>query len=173
VTSQDQVFGLDGKAYLSDQATIWRWRTAFQHEFAARMDWTIKEYAEANHPPAVTVNGVAGTAPLTIDTQVGKPVLLDAKGSSDPDGHRLSFRWFHYAEAGFVPGQSLARVSLGGTNAPATTVTVTEGCRPAWQPSKGPCPRSTAHVILEVTDNGTPALTSYRRVILNVDANRP
>jgi len=27
-----------------------------------------------------------------------------------------------------------------------------------------------AHVILAVTDNGTPALTSYRRVILNIRA---
>ena len=34
---------VEGKAYTSDQATIWRWRTAFQHDFAARMDWTIKE----------------------------------------------------------------------------------------------------------------------------------
>ena len=89
------------------------------------------------------------------------------------DGHRLAYRWFHYAEAGFVPGQSLARVSLSGTNAPVTTVTVTEACRPAWQPSKAPCPRSSAHLVLEVTDSGVPALTSYRRVILNVDANRP
>ena len=105
--------------------------------------------------------------------QVSKPVVLDAKGSSDPDGHRLAYRWFHYAEAGFVPGQSLARVSLSGTNAPVTTVTVTEACRPAWQPSKAPCPRSSAHLVLEVTDSGVPALTSYRRVILNVDANRP
>ena len=31
------------RRYTSDQATIWRWRTAFQHDFAARMDWTIKE----------------------------------------------------------------------------------------------------------------------------------
>ena len=29
-----------------------------------------------------------------------------------------------------------------------------------------------AHVILAVTDNGTPALTSYRRVILTIQ-NRP
>jgi hypothetical protein len=172
VTSQDLVFGYDGKAYLSDQATIWRWRTAFQHEFSARMDWTIKEYAEANHSPVVTVNGVAGTAPLFIGTQVGKRVTLDANGSTDPDGHRLSYRWFHYAEAGFVPGHSLARVTLSGTNAPITTVTVTEGCRPNWQPTMAPCPESSAHLILEVTDNGTPALTSYRRVILNVATSR-
>ena len=28
--------------HTTDQATIWRWRTAFQHDFAARMDWTVK-----------------------------------------------------------------------------------------------------------------------------------
>jgi len=172
VTSQDQVLGYDGKIYLSDQATIWRWRTAFQHEFAARMDWTLREYADANHPPMVSVNGSAGTAPVYIETAVGKPVLLDASAARDPDGHRLQFRWFHYGEAGFVPGRALARVSLSGTNAPQTTVTVTEACRPAWHPSREPCPPSSAHIILEVTDNGTPALTSYRRVILNVAAGR-
>ena len=41
--SRDTVVGVDGKTYTSDQATIWRWRTAFQHDFAARMDWTIKD----------------------------------------------------------------------------------------------------------------------------------
>ena len=40
-------------------------------------------------------------------------------------------------------------------------------------PVEATLPRSTAHIILEVTDAGTPALTSYRRVILNVrPANR-
>ena len=41
--------GVDGRTYTSDQATIWRWRTAFQHDFAARMDWTVKD-AEARQP---------------------------------------------------------------------------------------------------------------------------
>ena len=41
-SSRDTVVGADGKAYTSDQATIWRWRTAFQNDFAARMDWTTK-----------------------------------------------------------------------------------------------------------------------------------
>jgi hypothetical protein len=175
VTSQDLVLGLDGKAYLSDQATIWRWRTAFQHDFAARMDWTLKDFSGANHAPNVTVNGIAGTAPLFVDTEVGKPVVLNAAGSADPDGQRLGYRWFHYAEAGFVPGHALARVSLSATNAPTVTATVTEACRPAWHVSKAPCPSSSAHIILEVTDNGSPALTSYRRVILRVrdGASRP
>jgi hypothetical protein len=29
--------------------------------------------------------------------------------------------------------------------------------------------RETAHFILELTDKGTPALTRYRRVIVNID----
>ena len=58
--SRDTVVGIDGKPHTSDQATIWRWREAFQHDFAARMDWTIKDVAEANHNPDVVVNGVRG-----------------------------------------------------------------------------------------------------------------
>ena len=111
---------------------------------------------------------IAGTAPLQIDAKVGETVVLDAAGSVDRDGQKLQYRWFHYAEAGFVPGHALAKVTIAGSNTPRASVTVTEACRPAWLPSKDPCPESRAHVILEVTDSGTPALTSYRRVILNV-----
>jgi hypothetical protein len=170
VTSQDSVHGLDGKLYVSDQATVWRWRPAFQNDFAARMDWTIRDYASANHAPAVVVNGTPGTAPLYVSAEVGKTVELDAAGSLDPDGNKLTYRWFHYAEAGFVPGQALARVALSASNQSRTTATVTDACRPGWLPSKESCGRSVAHLILEVTDNGVPALTSYRRVILVVQA---
>jgi len=72
-SSRDLVVGTDGKTYWSDQATVWRWRTAFQNDFAARMDWTIKEAREANHNPEVVVNGRAGKEPLTIDARVAAP----------------------------------------------------------------------------------------------------
>lgn len=170
VTSADTVVGTDGKTYVSDQATIWRWRRAFQHEFAARMTWTVSDYAHANHAPVVVVNGVAGTTPIYLDASLGKPVELHAAGSSDPDGHALQFRWCHYSEAGFVPGRVLANVSLAGGDTAHAAVTVTDACRPAWMPSKEPCPGSQAHIILEVSDSGSPALSSYRRVILTVGA---
>ena len=48
VTSQDTVTGADGQEHISDQATIWRWREAFQNDFAARMNWTVADYAHAN-----------------------------------------------------------------------------------------------------------------------------
>ena len=65
-SSRDTVMGSDGKTYTSDPATIWRWREAFQHDFAARMDWTINDAATANHNPDVVVNGAAGKAPVRL-----------------------------------------------------------------------------------------------------------
>ncbi len=85
VTSADSVDG-----HVSDQATIWRWRTAFQHDFAARMDWTIQPWARANHPPVVQVNGVPGIEPLQLDVNAGETVTLDASGTRDPDGQALT-----------------------------------------------------------------------------------
>ena len=32
---------------------MWRWSDAFQNDFAARADWCVKSYEEANHPPVV------------------------------------------------------------------------------------------------------------------------
>lgn len=170
VTSEDSVTGKDGKIYVSDQATIWRWRTAFQHEFAARIDWTIKSFSQANHNPLVVVNDKDGTLPVTLEAQVGQPILLDASQSKDPDGNKLSFKWFHYEEAGFVPGVNLAEIKITQDAAAKATVTATSACRPVWRPMNRPCPTGIAHIILAVTDNGSPALTSYRRVILNVKA---
>jgi len=170
VTSQDTVIGVDGKEYVSDQATIWRWREAFQHDFGARMDWTVADYEHANHPPTVEVNGQAGTAPVMIDAEVGQPVVLDASRSRDPDGQTLRYRWFHYEEAGGT-GTNLAAVAIAGADSMKAVVTPTAVCRPPWLPHYAKCSgRGVAHIILAVTDNGTPSLTSYRRIILNVRA---
>jgi hypothetical protein len=185
--SRDTVTGLGGQTYTSDQATIWRWRTAFQHDFAARMDWTIKDVAAANHNPDVVVNGSSGKAPLLITAKVGTAVTLDAAGTRDPDGNTLTYTWFFYAEAGTgIPGQPVAvgrPVTAGGGGTPGAG-----GIQPA--PAGGPReppPRvtlsnettaraivmpkiaGTAHIILAVEDNGSPTLTAYRRIILTIE----
>jgi hypothetical protein len=167
ITSQDTVAGVDGKQYTSDQATIWRWREAFQNDFAARIDWSVTDYSHANHNPLVVVNGQPGTAPIVIDAEVGQPVRLDASQSSDPDGNVLHYNWFHYGEAAAADA-NLASVTIQNADTSKVTVTPTAVCRPKWLPL-GRCPGTgTAHIILAVTDDGSPQLTSYRRVIFNV-----
>ncbi|MGB6192277.1 MAG: nucleoside hydrolase-like domain-containing protein [Terracidiphilus sp.] len=169
VTSQDTVTGIDGREHVSDQATIWRWRDVFQNDFAARMTWTVADFAHANHNPIAVVDGHTGSAPIELDVTAGNSVTLDASQSSDPDGQPLRFHWFHYAEAGWADG-NLAALTLTGADTARVTVHADSPCRPFWLPMI-PCRGSgTAHVILAVTDNGSPALTSYRRVILHVHA---
>ena len=167
ITSQDAVRGADDREYISDQATIWRWRSAFQNDFAARMDWTVADFAHANHNPLVDINGQAGKAPIFIDAEVGRPVTLDASLSRDPDGQPLHYAWFHYAEAGGT-GTNLAAITITGADTPKAVVTPTSSCRPQWFARARCFGTSTAHIILAVTDEGSPRLTSYRRVILTV-----
>jgi len=171
VTSQDTVAGTDGTQVTSDQATIWRWREAYQNDFAARMDWTVADYAHANHNPLLDVNGQPGTTPIFIEAEVGKPVLLDASHSRDPDGQSLHYTWFHYAEAGGT-GTNMAAVTIAGADTAKAVVTPTAVCRAQWLPGVPCSGAGTAHIILAVTDDGSPRLTSYRRVILIVRAAR-
>ncbi|MEZ4701074.1 MAG: DUF1593 domain-containing protein [Rhodothermales bacterium] len=168
VTSQDEVVGVDGQTHISDHATIWRWREAYQNDFAARMDWTIKPFFQTNHPPSVVVNTALGSAPLYIDARVGEPVQLDARGTSDPDANPLSYHWYLYPEAGSTPGQGMADVEIAGAETQRATVTPTAVCRPNWLRTEAPCEEGVAHIILEVSDVGSPSLTRYKRIILRV-----
>lgn len=184
-SSRDTVTGTDGQTYTSDQASVWRWREAFQHDFAARMDWTIEDRGGANHNPVVVVNGEGGKAPILVDAQVGRPVELDASATNDPDGNALRFTWFFYAEAGTgIPTQpvfagGLAPVGGGGNPGEGGIPSAPAGLRlsPArividsTGTSKAtvmPRVAGIAHVILAVEDNGAPSLTSYRRVIFHI-----
>ena len=146
--TDDWVSGSDGTIYINPQATIWRWREAFQNDFAARMDWTIMDYDDANHPP---VPKIAHQNELKVKTK--ETVLLNAKGSSDPDKNQLSYKWFHYRE----PGTYVGSIELDTPNEIKTSFIAPNVNKP-----------ETIHVILEVTDNGIPALSRYQRVIITV-----
>ena len=90
---EDEVEGLDGEKHRSNRATIWRWRNAFQSDFAARMQWTLTpEFARANHAPVVRVDGHEGLGVMDVDVEAGESVRFDASGSYDPDGDELTFR---------------------------------------------------------------------------------
>jgi hypothetical protein len=55
-TDTDDFVEVDGTTYIDNTATIWRWRNHFQNDFAARMDWTINDYENANHAPVAKLN---------------------------------------------------------------------------------------------------------------------
>jgi hypothetical protein len=156
---QDEVLGHDGQWHTTNHATIWRWREAYQNDFAARMDWTIKSYAEANHPPVVKLDH-----PAYLQARPGERVDLGATASFDPDGDPLSFHWFCYEEPG-TRRMSNARTGvkhdiIGFDQAKAHIIVKTNRVMP---PGTG-----TMHIILAVTDHGTPRLTRYARVIIDV-----
>ncbi|WP_342773297.1 nucleoside hydrolase-like domain-containing protein [Arenicella xantha] len=157
--AQDEVFGTDGKWHTSNHASIWRWRSAYQNDFSARMDWSIKDYKDANHPPVVQLDH-----PAYIEAAPGERVELSATSSHDPDGDALSYAWFVYAEAG-TRGISNAStgVMLDIKNHDQAKAWFDVQTKRVMPPGTG-----TMHIILAVTDHGTPRLTRYSRVIVNV-----
>ena len=151
----DEVLGHDGRWHTTNHATIWRWREHYQNDFAARMDWTIKPYKKANHPPIAKLNH-----DQYLTAKAGERVDLSAEGSTDPDGDNLSYKWIYYKEPGtFAKGTARTGSFLKLEDADMAN---------AWfiAPKKGKM--GTMHIILAVTDHGTPALTRYKRVIITI-----
>jgi hypothetical protein len=140
---------------LNERHGVARWRTAFQSDFMARVKWAVLPFDEANHNPKVLVNGHFENSPLVIDVQPGKDLLLDASGSSDPDGDLLTYNWWIYNEI-FQPAMPVKfnQTSVRGK----INIEI-----PSLPPGKE------LHLILEVTDQGLPAMTSYKRIILKSD----
>ena len=150
-----EVVGVDGVTYATNQATIWRWREAYQHDFAARMDWTVaREYGDANHNPVAGLFGDTSRGIARLQVTAGQAVDLNADGTHDPDGDDVALRWFVYPEAGTYDG------------APEIEDADTQRAR-LQAPMVGK--PETLHVILEARDDGDPALFAYRRIVLRVD----
>jgi hypothetical protein len=127
--------------------TLWRWRDDFQSDFAARMDWCTKSFEEANHPPVPVVSREE------ITVKSGDGIGLDAGASYDPDGDNLSFLWYCYPEAGSYKKK---------------IITDAQNSHGLWLIAPKVEKKETAHIILKVTDKGTPQLSRYKRLIVNI-----
>jgi hypothetical protein len=119
-----------------------RWLEALQLDFAARADWCVNNYKNANHAPVVQVK-----QGYKFNASAGKKILLSAL-STDPDGDTLNYKWWQYEEAGTYKGKTSKEVFIVLPN----------------DTKQG----DTIHVILEVTDTGVPQLTRYRRIVINI-----
>jgi hypothetical protein len=78
-------------------------------------------------------------------------VILSAKGSTDPDGDRLTYKWWQYNDVDTVT----TTIEIAATSTGANFVVPGE-------------PGKTIHVILEVSDDGSPSLTRYRRIVFTI-----
>ena len=124
---------------------------AIFNNFAARMDWAAS--GEGNRNPVVVVNGSKGFEIIETDAAAGEVVGLDASGTYDPEDDELIYRWWVMPEADTYEGEAV----VSGASSEVASVEI-----PADAAGKS------IHVICEVKDNGTPELTSYKRVIINV-----
>jgi len=139
----------DGDVY----KPIWRWAEAFQHDWAARADWCVLPYREANHPPLVVLKGKPD-----VTATPGASLSLDLSESADPDGDELRTSWWHYRE----PGSCARPVTITDDDRAVASMRIPADARDG----------DTIHLIGQVTDSGRPPLTRYARVIVTVKTGR-
>ena len=127
---------------------FWRWAPAAQNDFAARLDWCVNDFAHANHAPVAKLNGDNQRS-----VKPGEMVKLEA-AATDPDGDTLTYKWWRYADA----DSALENVTIAHADSldNASFVVPNE-------------PGKQVQIILEVTDNGTPELTGYQRLIFSIE----
>jgi hypothetical protein len=123
--------------------------SAAQNGLAARLKWSVTPaYAAANHEPSVAIRGS-----WRISARPGETVRLEGV-TSDPDGNAVTVRWRRWKDVDTYPGQ----VTLANPASLATSLQVPNDAAPG----------QTIQLILEATDNGTPVLTRYQRVVVFV-----
>ncbi|KAI0101134.1 DUF1593-domain-containing protein [Daldinia grandis] len=187
VDSVENVVGLDGQQYSTPQASIWRWRAAYQEDFAARMQWTLtSNFSEVGHPPVLNINGQQGPDPLVVLVKSNETYTFDAGLTLDPDSptdnSRLEFQWVLYRESTMFQanvsfkaleppvgsGGILDVNDAGFTNAtPGIKVQVTVP-QPLRNPYTGTSPGF--HILLQVTNRaGRYPIRRYMRVICDYD----
>ncbi|KAI9731512.1 MAG: hypothetical protein M1834_004632 [Cirrosporium novae-zelandiae] len=181
----DRVTGKDGRLFLSNHATIWRWREAFQNEFAARIQWTLtKDYQKTPHPPSVVVNASCSNTPLEMRVCPGSRLVFDASQSQDPltgTHESLIFKWWQYRDITAtqwsveheVPELKISFAESDPRNLVATIEipSIEEACRsPKALHASSKLQRvcQSYHLILEVKNGGDIPLTRYRRMVFNV-----
>jgi hypothetical protein len=162
-----------------DRGSYLRWIEAANRDFEARLNWCIAgRYGDANHRPVINTAGmpdktvrVGDTVTLKAEiTETDPPdvaalwtqyVALYEQQGMDRAGFsslastfpKYSVLWWQYREAGTYNGV----VPIPNPVGEEITFIAPDTDRPV-----------TIHLILEVTDKGSPALAAYARAIITV-----
>lgn len=158
------------KTYMGPHVTVWRWRDAFQNDFAARMKWsTTSKPNDAKHAPVASINGDTSRSVIKITAQPDQKIALDASTSCSPDASTLKYKWWQYLEPSSNnnnPKRDVAVLKLSSSEGekievqtPEEAVIRREGRNAHPEADKH------LHLILEVSDG---ELVSYRRVIFTI-----
>ena len=139
------------KMYSNQWAPIFRWRTAFQNDFAARMDWCVQGVDQANHPPVVALDKDISKEVKYVMGRPKERLAFSAANSYDPDGDDLMYQWWVYPEAGTYQGEIL----LENPQTPQVRIRIPDDIKD-----------QSIHLILTVKDSGEPSLSRYRRVVI-------
>jgi hypothetical protein len=144
-TSIDGNYWMDAEDDNNRHKTLWRWIPDLQNDFAARVDWCTKLYEEANHAPVIE----EVVYPEVVKR--GQNVEFKARGS-DPDGDNVYYYWWHYHD----PSGMIQPILINQESSSNAYFIVPDNTS------------DSIHIILEVSDDGSPTLKRYRRLILEV-----
>ena len=164
--------------------SLTRWFDDMQNDFAARAHWCVADsYKKANHAPKVTVK-----EGLDITAKPGQKVTLTAE-ASDPDGDKLTYKWWRYFEADTYQDDKRKKPIEMDLNFQIYEFNITYDHRrdiladevlDSIKLTGANTPRvsftvpndakvgDTIHMIIEVQDNGKHNLKHYQRVIITV-----
>jgi len=129
-----------------------RWIPQVKNSFLNRLQYSLKNPDEVNHEPIAVINGDKSNNLIKLQLKRNKKIKLDASASTDPDGDTVSYNWFFYKEASDYTGV----ISIKDPSSAIQTIKLPKDIG-----------KKSIHLILEVTDKGSPELVSYRRVILS------
>ncbi|PIF02182.1 MAG: hypothetical protein CR996_00975 [Draconibacterium sp.] len=162
-----------------DKGSYLRWIEYANRDFKTKLDWCVAEkFSEANHRPVIRV---AGDLNRTVSS--GEHVVLEAS-VSDPDDPNIDKLWSQYAvlyaQAGLTKDDFINNVKNwpktksswwqykdAGTYDKMIKIKSMADSKAEFVAPVVDTPQ-TIHIILEVKDNGAPALTSFARFVINV-----
>lgn len=136
-----------------DKSHLTRWVEDAKHSFENRLNYSLMNPDEVNHEPVPIVNGHGNDEISVLESKPGAIIQLDASGSYDPDKDQISYNWYFYPQAStikdipVIEDYSVEKLKIqipGNINS------------------------GSLHLILEVTDAGTPSLKSYKRFIIKL-----